>query len=69
MGGQADGWKGQERGKVKGGKTAVEKGGWVGGDTHTPAGKKDKEIELRKMCLASLGDRDGEKELGGKGYR
>lgn len=41
VGGQVDDWEEQERGEEAGGKQP-ERGGWVGKDLHTPAGKKDR---------------------------
>lgn len=54
VGSKEDGWEREER-EGEGRKTDLERGGWVGGDTYTPAGKTDREMGLGQMCLASLG--------------
>lgn len=39
------------------------------GDTHTVAGKKDRDGGSGTPAQTAWGDRDGEKELGGKKYK
>lgn len=49
-GGRQGRWLGGAGKREGGKKTELERGGWVGKDTHTPAGKKD-----RDGAQASLG--------------